>query len=55
MTLEKLTSSVKGMVTSFGLPRVIIALFLLVLFILAPFVGVNVGTSLSDTHSTGSA
>jgi simple sugar transport system permease protein len=49
MNTEKLTSSVKGMVTSFGLPRVIIALFLLVLFILAPFVGVNVGTSLSDT------
>lgn len=49
MNFEKLTASIKGMVRSFGLPRVIIALFLLVLFILAPFVGVNVGTSLSDT------
>ena len=49
MNFEKLTASIKGMVHSFGLPRVIIALFLLVLFILAPFVGVNVGTSLSDT------
>jgi simple sugar transport system permease protein len=39
----------KGMVQSFGLPRIIIALFLLTLFILAPFVGVNVATSLSDT------
>ncbi len=49
MNLKKLTSSVKGMVQSFGLPRVIIGLFLLLLFITAPFVGVNVGTSLSDT------
>ncbi|MEA5027474.1 MAG: ABC transporter permease [Sphaerochaeta associata] len=49
MNFKKLTASIKGMVHSFGLPRVIIALFLLVLFILAPFVGVNVGTSLSDT------
>lgn len=49
MNFEKLTASIKGMVHSFGLPRVIITLFLLVLFILAPFVGVNVGTSLSDT------
>ncbi|MCK9548610.1 MAG: ABC transporter permease [Sphaerochaeta sp.] len=36
-------------VRSFGLPRIIIALFLLSLFILAPIAGVNVGTSLSDT------
>lgn len=34
---------------AFGLPRLIIALFLLSLFILAPFVGVKVSTSLSDT------
>jgi len=39
----------KRFVRSFGLPRIIIALFLLSLFILAPFAGVNVGTSLSDT------
>ncbi len=49
MNFEKLKASIQDMVRSFGLPRVIIALFLLVLFILAPFVGVNVGTSLSDT------
>ena len=34
---------------SFGWPRVIIGLFLLSLFIIAPFVGVKVSTSLSDT------
>ncbi len=39
----------KGFVRSFGLPRIIIALFLLSLFILAPIAGVNVGTSFSDT------
>ncbi|NMA22156.1 MAG: ABC transporter permease, partial [Spirochaetales bacterium] len=39
----------KRFVKSFGLPRIIIALFLLSLFILAPIAGVNVGTSFSDT------
>jgi simple sugar transport system permease protein len=42
-------SSVKASVKSFGLPRIIIGLFLLLLFILAPFVGVKISTSLSDT------
>ena len=32
----------------FGLPRLIIACFLLVLFIIAPFAGVSISTSLSD-------
>ena len=45
MSKGDLVSSVK----SFGLPRIIIGLFLLVLFVLAPFVGVNLSTSLSDT------
>lgn len=45
MSKGELVSSVK----SFGLPRIIIGLFLLVLFVLAPFVGVNLSTSLSDT------
>lgn len=42
---EKFQSFVK----SFGLPRIIIALFLLSLFIIAPFAGVNVATGISDT------
>ncbi len=49
MNQDRLTSSVKSFVKSFGLPRIIIGLFLLVLFVTAPFVGVNIGTSLSDT------
>lgn len=40
---------IHGFIKSFGLPRLIIALFLLVLFITAPFVGVNLGSSLSNT------
>jgi len=51
MNLQQLTSSAKGLVKSFGLPRIIIGLFLLSLFITAPFVGVNIGTSLSDTFN----
>ncbi len=49
MKVEKMISTVRQGVRSFGLPRVIIGLFLLLLFIAAPFVGVNIGTSLSDT------
>ncbi|MHC1691821.1 MAG: ABC transporter permease [Sphaerochaetaceae bacterium] len=40
---------VRQFIHSFGWPRIIIGLFLLSLFILAPFVGVKVSTSLSDT------
>ncbi|WP_320130001.1 ABC transporter permease [uncultured Sphaerochaeta sp.] len=49
MSKEGLISSVKSAIKSFGLPRIIIGLFLLLLFILAPFVGVKISTSLSDT------
>lgn len=40
---------IKSFIKNFGWPRIIIGLFLLILFIAAPFVGVNIGTSLSDT------
>jgi simple sugar transport system permease protein len=42
--LEKTQSFIKKA----GLPRIIIGLFLFSLFIAAPFVGVNVGTSIND-------
>lgn len=42
--MEKVMSAIK----SFGLPRLIISLFLLVLFIIAPFAGINVGASITD-------
>ena len=38
----------KEFVTDFGLPRVIIFLFLMFLFVAAPFVGVRIDTSISD-------
>ncbi|MDD4082789.1 MAG: ABC transporter permease [Sphaerochaetaceae bacterium] len=38
----------KEKIKAFGLPRIIIALFLLFLFIVAPFVQVNIAQSLSD-------
>lgn len=40
---------IRGFVTDFGLPRVIITVYLLGLFMMAPLVGVNVAASLSDT------
>ncbi|MDD4011304.1 MAG: ABC transporter permease [Sphaerochaetaceae bacterium] len=36
-------------IKEFGWPRLIIAAFLLSLFVIAPFAGVNIGTSLTDT------
>ena len=42
-------TKIKQFIHSFGWPRIIIGLFLLSLFIIAPFVGINVSTSLSDT------
>lgn len=39
----------KKQIAAFGWPRIIIFLFLLSLFIAAPFVNVSVGASLSDT------
>ena len=35
-------------VKSFGLPRLIITLFLLLLFIIAPFANVNIASGISD-------
>ena len=43
------TDKIKGWVHSFGLPRLIIAGFLLVLFIAAPFVGADFWTQLTNT------
>ncbi|MCH3907977.1 MAG: ABC transporter permease [Sphaerochaeta sp.] len=40
---------IKQFINSFGLPRIIIGLFLLLLFVVAPFVGVKVSTSINDT------
>lgn len=40
---------IKAFIENFGWPRIIIALFLLFLFAAAPFVGVRVDTSFSDT------
>ncbi|MFA6844119.1 MAG: ABC transporter permease [Sphaerochaetaceae bacterium] len=40
---------IRDLIRHFGLPRIIIGLFLLLLFLVAPFVGVKVSTSLSDT------
>ena len=45
----KLRDRVKNMVASFGLPRLIIAGFLLLLFIAAPFVGADFWTQISNT------
>ena len=39
---------IKTFIENFGWPRIIIALFLLLLFLIAPFVGVRIDTSLSD-------
>ena len=36
------------LVKSFGLPRLIITLFLLALFVIAPFAGINVASSVTD-------
>ena len=38
----------KKQIAAFGWPRIIIFLFLLSLFIAAPFVNVSIGASLSD-------
>ena len=45
---SSLTVKVKDALQAFGLPRLIIALFLLALFIIAPFAGVGVGASFSN-------
>lgn len=43
------SQQIERIVAQFGWPRVIIAFFLVILFAIAPFVGVRVDTSLSDT------
>ena len=48
-TNKTLAERVIAAVESFGLPRMIIALFLLVLFIAAPFVGADFGTQVTNT------
>ena len=40
--------AIKGFIKDFGWPRIIIGLFLLALFVAAPFFGVRVDTSLND-------
>ena len=50
-TNKTLAERVIAAVESFGLPRMIIALFLLVLFIAAPFVGADFGTQVTNTLS----
>lgn len=40
---------IKSYIETMGWPRVIIALFLLSMYVVAPFVGLNLGTSISDT------
>ncbi|MDO4560714.1 MAG: ABC transporter permease [bacterium] len=42
-------SKIKSFIENAGWPRIIIALFLLTLFVVAPFVGVRLDASLSDT------
>ena len=41
--------SIKRFATDFGLPRIIITLYLFALFLAAPFVGVDLPVSISDT------
>ncbi|MGI6237404.1 MAG: ABC transporter permease subunit [Candidatus Excrementavichristensenella sp.] len=48
-TNKSLSDRLRGAVASFGLPRLIIAGFLLLLFIMAPFVGVNFFTQITNT------
>lgn len=48
---NKIITNLKSFIKNFGWPRIIIGLFLLTLFIIAPFVGVNISTSLSDTFN----
>lgn len=51
MEEKKYTSWIKEKLHAFGLPRIIIALFLVFLFICAPFVDVSIGQSLSDVFT----
>jgi simple sugar transport system permease protein len=44
----RINDDLKEKIRNFGLPRIIIAAFLVILFIMAPFVGVSMSASLSD-------
>ena len=46
---KSFTEKAKGMLESFGLPRLIIAAFLLLLYILAPVVGADLPTQITNT------
>lgn len=48
-TSEPFKEKIKGFISSFGLPRLIIIGFLLLLFIAAPFVGADLPTQLTNT------
>jgi len=43
-----MNEKIKDKIAEFGLPRIIIFLFLALLFILAPFVGIRIDTSIND-------
>ena len=45
---NKFVAKCKELIKNFGWPRIIIALFLVVLFIIAPFVKVSIAASISD-------
>lgn len=45
---NKFVTKIKAFIKNFGWPRIIIALFLIVLFIIAPFVRVSIAASISD-------
>jgi len=44
-------NAIKGLIKKFGLPRFIITCFLLLLYIIAPFAGINLGTCFTDTFT----
>lgn len=48
LSKNRFMNAVKEFIAQFGWPRIIIALFLLLLFILAPFVQVSIAASVSD-------
>ena len=45
---DSIQDKIKTFITDFGWPRLIIFLFVVVLFIVAPFVGINIDSSLKD-------
>ena len=49
-TLEK--SGLQGMLAQFGLPRLLIAGFLLLLLIMTPFVGVDLPTQITNQRKS---